>query len=90
MGTLQPDALRILCGVLARHTAPDQGCFFALWEGWGWIHGSPSVAVINFDGSSSEPVPPAFPPEVLAEPGLEAWPVDPVDSLAYDGDTVNV
>lgn len=26
---------------------------------------------------------------VLAEPGLEAWPVDAHDSLAHDGDTVN-
>jgi hypothetical protein len=158
VGNLEPDALRTLCGVLAGHTAPGQDCFFALWEGRGWIHGSPSVAVANLDGSS-EPVPPAFPPEVidgprlrhpgrnyllftgplsaaldlgdprgvwlqspnlfwsaerswcvateidfdstivagsseliaavLAEPRLEAWPVDPDDSLAYDGDTVN-
>ncbi len=159
VGNLEPETLRTLCGVLAKHTAPEQGCFFALWEGYGWIHGSPSVAVITFDGASSEPIPPAFPPEViggprlhhphrdyllftgplfaaldlgdqrgvwsqspnlfwpadrswcvtteidfdstivagsselvaavLAEPGLEAWPVNPDDSLAHDGDTVN-
>ncbi len=26
---------------------------------------------------------------VLAQPALEAWPVDPDDSLAHDGDTLN-
>ncbi len=26
---------------------------------------------------------------VLAEPALEAWPVDPGGSLAHDGDTVD-
>lgn len=155
VGNLERDTLLALCRVLTSHTAPDQDCFLALWEGFGWIHGSPAVAMMG----SSTPIPPAFPPEVvngprlrhpnrdyllfsgpllaateigdqngiwsqspnlfwpadqawcvateidfdstlvagsseliaavLAEPALEAWPVNPDDSLAHDGDTLN-
>ncbi len=158
VGSLDSDTLALLCQVLAPHTRPDDTCYFALWEGYGWIHGSPSVAVLG----STNPVPPAFPPEVingprlqhphrnyilfsgplmaalemgyqvtadwfdpqspnlfwpagrawcvateidfdstivagssalvasvLAAPALEAWPINPDDSLAHDGDTLN-
>lgn len=137
---------------------PETPCFFALWEGFGWIHGSPWVGIVGSD----EKVPPELPREVidgsrLELPGrdhilfsgplreavrightwswgrfetqsptlfwaadrswcvaseidfdstlvggsaelidavlrsadLEAWPVEPDDSLAHDGDAIN-
>ncbi|GEL22719.1 hypothetical protein PSU4_16730 [Pseudonocardia sulfidoxydans NBRC 16205] len=137
---------------------PQTPSFFALWEGFGWIHGSPFVVIVGSDRK----VPPALPREVvdgprlrlpyrdhivfsgslreavrfgrtwswgefetqsptlfwaadrswcvaseidfdstlvggtvglidaiLRSPDLDAWPVDPDDSLACDGDAVN-
>jgi hypothetical protein len=157
-GDLEPDALAVLCQVLSRHTEPGTGVFFALWDGHGWIYGSPSVAIAG----QAEPVPPALPAailqgprlhlphrdyilfsgpleaitelghqvtrdwfiaqspnlfwpadkswcvateidfdstlvagshgliaDVLGNPRLDAWTVDPDDSLAYDADTLN-
>jgi len=157
VGNLDGDTLVPLCQVLAQHARQDEECFFALWEGYGWVHGSPAIAVLG----STDLIPPAFPPEVidgprlqhpgrdyilfsgplmaalemgdrtvdwfspqspnlfwpasrawcvvteidfdstivagsseliaavLAEPALEAWPVEQDDSLAHDGDTLN-
>ena len=71
MGTLDPAALDCLCQVLAGYTAPGTSCCFALWEGFGWIRGSPAVA---FHGPSSSAagvdVPPAFDAAVMAGPRL--------------------
>lgn len=163
-GRLEPVALDRLCRVLASRADPTVECCFALWEGYGWIHGSPSVVLFGTSpGSTSTEVPPAFDAEVvtgprlhhpgrdyllftgpleaatdlgwwptpdwfdaqspnlfwptdqswcigteidfdstlvagstaligavLAEPGLEAWPVQPGDALTMDGDSVNV
>jgi hypothetical protein len=36
IGQLTEQALGALCDVLERHTSPDQPCYFAVWEGWGW------------------------------------------------------
>ncbi|MPZ99313.1 MAG: hypothetical protein GEU80_08245 [Dehalococcoidia bacterium] len=154
-GNLEAGALHALVAELTRHTAADIDCFFALWNGYGWIYGSPMA--VRSDGA---PVPPGLPQAVLeaprlrhpnreylvfrgpldalttnatskwmgraqspnlawpadeswcvaseidfdstivagsphlvdavlASPDLEAWPVSPDDSLAYDGDTVN-
>jgi hypothetical protein len=72
-GDLGPDALAALVAVLQRHTTPDAECVFALWEGYGWIHGSPSVMSIRLGGdgtTSLEDVSPAYPPDVLAGPRL--------------------
>lgn len=70
-GRLAPALLAALCGILARHTGTPDECYFALWDGWGWIEGGPAVA--TFTAGTGEtpppprrPVPPAFPPEVLA------------------------
>jgi hypothetical protein len=150
IGNLDAAAFGALCRVLSRHTDSDTECFFALWDGYGWIHGSPSIAAFQHD----EPIPPAFSRDVLVGPrlrlpqrdylvfsgpldaahqlraqspnlmwpnarswfvateidfdstlvggsnalirdllsdaALETWRVDPRDSLAYDGDMVNV
>jgi hypothetical protein len=132
VGNLEPDALRALCEVLGRYTAHDQGCLFALWEGWGWNHGGPRLrhpgrdyllftgplpAALDFGDSRGiwSQSPNLFWPSdrswfvateidfdstivaggaeliaaILADPTLEAWRVDPDDSLAHDGDTIN-
>jgi hypothetical protein len=65
-GNLDPRALAALCEVLAGNTVAETQCTFALWDGYGWIHGSPAVAVRG----STESVPAAFPPEVLHGPRL--------------------
>lgn len=63
-GELEPVSLAALLAVLRRHTSTPRACWYCLWEGWGWLRGSPSVAVLG----SAEPVPPAFPAEVLDGP----------------------
>jgi hypothetical protein len=63
-GNLVAATLQQLVTVLRRHTATAEDCWFCLWNGYGWIHGSPSVAVMAFeaDGQVSErAVPPPFP-----------------------------
>ena len=51
-GSLDEDALSPLCEALAAHTTTPDDCFYGLWEGWGWISGSPAVATLG----SREPV----------------------------------
>ncbi|WP_103382316.1 hypothetical protein [Pseudonocardia dioxanivorans] len=63
VGNLGRAALDTLLGLLG---APGTPCFFALWEGFGWIHGSPAVVVVGSD----EEVPPELPREVLDGPRL--------------------
>ena len=36
-GDLDSWALEALCAILARHTTTSQSCYFAVWEGWGWL-----------------------------------------------------
>jgi hypothetical protein len=65
-GNLPAELLRILCATLAEHTSTPESCWFCLWDGYGWLHGSPSVAILGRRGS--QPVPPAFPSKVLDGP----------------------
>jgi hypothetical protein len=65
-GNLPAGLLRILCATLAEHTTTPRSCWFCLWDGYGWLYGSPSVAIMGRRGSI--PVPPAFPAEVLEGP----------------------
>jgi len=37
-GALRPHALAALCQILKHHTATPDRCWFAVWEGWGWMH----------------------------------------------------
>jgi hypothetical protein len=67
IGELQNDALRALLDVLAAHS-PDRAdteCIAALWEGWGWVQGGGSVAILS---SSSEAPPGALPTSVALGP----------------------
>ena len=38
VGQLQPHTLTTLIGILGGHTMTPDRCWFALWEGWGWMH----------------------------------------------------
>src|SRR5450759_4615111 len=67
VGELEPQTLAALCRILAGHTDPALDCFFALWEGWGWIPGGESMAVLRALGTEppAAAVPPAFREEVM-------------------------
>jgi hypothetical protein len=74
-GNLPAELLRVLCEILTGHTSTASSCCFCLWEGYGWLHGGPAVAVIASSkrdfGSVSEGstcIPPALPLEVLHGP----------------------
>jgi len=61
----------VVLGPLAEHlrgaTAHPEDVWLCLWEGWGWLHGSPSVSHLG----SSELIPPALGQEVLASPRVQ-------------------
>jgi hypothetical protein len=171
-GNLDEYSLEVLCGLLGRSTTDAERCFFAVWDGWSWVHGGDVIGRIELvrpglvgTGSGSEPTARAsaafsaaelsrprlvlpgreyvllsgplsaagkigdpgglrgFEPRspnlfwpadhawcvaseidfdstlvggtaeliraILDEPGLDAWPVGPEDSLAYDADRIN-
>ena len=68
LGTLEPGALGGLCQVLAAHTSTPQDCRFALWEGWGWIHGGPAAVVsASLDGTAPPTVPGSLPAGLSAQ-----------------------
>ena len=74
-GDLEAGALKHLVMVLARHTTTPHDCLFGLWEGFGDIQGSPSIAVVDWEARGprasrrTQPaIPPAFPPDVMAGP----------------------
>jgi hypothetical protein len=66
-GNLPAELLQVLCATLADHTGTAASCWFCLWDGYGWLHGSPAVGVLS-RGGHAPPVPPALPPEVLHGP----------------------
>jgi hypothetical protein len=70
-GELPPGLLSALCEVLAEHTTTPEHCFFCLWDGWGWVEGSPAATVMITSGPAAGravDVPPAFPPEIMNGP----------------------
>lgn len=80
-GNLDPRALRALCRLLEAHTTEAISCFFALWEGYGWIYGSPAVGILRPEptswlarlkhwlGRSRDRVPPGLPEEASSAAG---------------------
>ena len=66
-GELPTELLSYLCEVLAGYTTTRRRCLFCLWDGYGWIYGSPSVAKVG----SLATIPPAFPPEVIDGPRVK-------------------
>ena len=82
-GHLDDVLLTALVSDLARHTTTPDRCFFALWEGYGDIHGGEAAGFLTaFSGPPKwpgriftrekpvAPPPPAFPPHVMAGPLL--------------------
>ncbi|GAA2738965.1 hypothetical protein GCM10009867_33060 [Pedococcus aerophilus] len=70
-GDLADRELEVLVDVLGQHTTTPGDCFFGLWDGFGDIHGSPSVTLISLDGEGPlPPAPPAFTAEVIRSPRL--------------------
>ncbi len=55
-GDLEPESLAAVLDVLARHTATAQRCWFAVWEGYGWLPGGTRV---TFVATSDGTLPPA-------------------------------
>lgn len=67
-GQLPALTMAQLLTVLRVHTTTPEDCWFCLWNGYGWIHGSPSVSLMSFDDNGSgmqSEVPPAYPPSWL-------------------------
>ena len=62
-GSLEAEPLTVLADELASFTRG--WCYFALWDGFGWMHGSPAISFT--DGRR---VPPAFPRDVISGPRL--------------------
>jgi len=46
-GTLDPDELEALIELLAAHTSQPESCWFAMWDGYGWIQGPPALAHLH-------------------------------------------
>jgi hypothetical protein len=65
-GNLPARLLEALCAALGRHTATADRCWFCLWEGYGYVQGSPALGMMG-DNSS---IPPAFGLESLAGPRI--------------------
>lgn len=88
-GHLSDPLLEALCGHLAEHTTTPDECFFALWEGYGQIHGGDPVGFLSrFSGppvwpgriftkaKPPPPEPPAFPAAVMDGPLLHVGDLD--------------
>lgn len=43
VGTLESDELEALVQLLAAFTSSPQSCWFGVWEGYGWMQGSPAI-----------------------------------------------
>ncbi|MFI5426232.1 hypothetical protein [Aeromicrobium sp. UC242_57] len=84
-GHLDARLLGALVDVLARHTLTPHESYFALWEGYGDIHGGEAARFLTaFSGPTAwpgriftkekpkSPPPPAFPPHVMNGPLLIA------------------
>jgi hypothetical protein len=70
-GSLPGEELEALASVLARHSSPSAVCWFAVWEGYGQLHGSPAVARFTSTGEGGH-VDGIAPAEVLSGPRLRA------------------
>lgn len=68
-GCLDEPTAEAIGAVLARHTADPGDCVAGLWEGWGWLRGSPAVAALE-STADEPPAPPAFAEAVLRAPRL--------------------
>ena len=85
-GHLDHETLQRLVGVLEPHTTTPLDCFFGLWDGFGDIHGSPSVGLLKADSHGLETdswIPPAFSPVVLNGPPSPRRSAEDVRTLLF-------
>jgi hypothetical protein len=54
-GTLDPDQLGALTESLAAHTQRPDSCWFAIWDGYGWLQGRPAIAELEPAGGGDAP-----------------------------------
>jgi hypothetical protein len=71
VGSLPRHEVRIVADLLAGHTDTPASCWFAVWDGYGQLHGSPAVARLVSGSERTEPVAGLAPPDVLSGPRLE-------------------
>jgi hypothetical protein len=79
-GNLDEHSLESLCGLLGKRTIDAEHCFFAVWDGWSWVHGGGVIGRIELirsgftkTGSGAESTggaPPAFSAQELSHPRL--------------------
>jgi hypothetical protein len=73
-GSLPTELLHVLCATLAEHTSMAAACYFCLWDGYGWLQGSPAIMVLTRRRDDArptilpQPIPPAASPEGLLGP----------------------
>jgi hypothetical protein len=46
-GALDADELAALIDLLAAHTSQPESCWFAVWDGYGWIQGPPAMTELR-------------------------------------------
>jgi hypothetical protein len=69
-GTLEPDELAVLIEHLNRHTCQAESCWFAIWDGYGWIQGGAAVAELRHSaGPHTGPSPLRVPAARVQVPG---------------------
>jgi hypothetical protein len=54
-GTLDRPQLDALLDVLARQSPSPGPCWFAIWDGYAWLHGPPAVSPLTRDGGAAGP-----------------------------------
>ncbi|WP_327002680.1 hypothetical protein OHA72_47485 [Dactylosporangium sp. NBC_01737] len=54
-GTLDRPQLDALLEVLPRHAPEPGSCWFAIWDGYAWLHGPPAMTALTRDGSADPP-----------------------------------
>jgi hypothetical protein len=57
-GDLAQDSLRVLCATLREHTTTSDACWFCVWDGYGWEHGSSASATFYPAGMRPTAPPP--------------------------------
>lgn len=80
-GNLPRPVLAAVCGVLRRHTATPEDCYFAVWGGWGWDH----MATVTSVRDGEPPAAPRAPSSVRLDPGAPRFGVIGRDFLLYHG-----
>jgi hypothetical protein len=73
VGTLDLADLQTLVGLLEAFTSSSQSCWFAWWEGYGWMQGPPAVAELGHELEQGGPSGGAerFPPPAPIGPRVE-------------------